>query len=1201
MPIIYSYPKGTSIVDSDSVLGTDQSNKNNTVTYTMVDIKDYVLKDLLDGVQFRLPIYGKPKVLTNSLFYQNTAAETGTAILGDTVYLNNGNNIGNLIVAQNITSSNGNIVSTVGDIAAGGSMAAGQTTADPNYRLKVNGASNFTGAIIADSTLTVGGVATFNAAVQANSTVNIVNTLTADGTSNLNGIVRLGGSLPSSTSGIFLNRLTYLNSDTTLDSAATLALQGPIKDSSGVLGSNEQVLVSDANGKMSWQFYQSSGLEFQSAWDASEGLPPLPTSEVTLANVGKYWVVSVAGNTNLGGITDWEIGDWAIISKDSADNVFWGKIDNSAAITGTGTNNTLTKWTGPTTLGNSIVSESGTTLTIAGNTTTTGDVQIDTLTSGYIPFVDSPAGDVLRDSGFYQVKAPVTSDNAIGLNTTKLDSFYGEYPDLRVASRSLNDPGVLDLFRPDGDVQAGDRVGILQYSLDDDTQYAVAQIEVKTIGNSGTGNTGGGKLCIKTSTNQAGAQPTERLCIDNTEADFSVPINVTGDIKLGQYESITFGDITDSDNLRIENKNGLGASIRQSGPGSFFLYGESQVVIASIGPGGLGQEDLARFKEDGPVELYYDNNKKFETTSTGIEVTGTQSSFTGQVTIPATPVAATDAASKAYVDSQSGVGGVTSIIAGTNVTISPAGGTGDVTINASGSGSGGVSGNGDQYNIAVWGDTTELSGLTSSIGLPTSTSLTAGITTQYTGLGAQGPGSVPTLHRIRNYNGSGSNTSTYLFNQTGTLKVSGDNGGRIDVGTNPANISGSALNVGTGVSTFKGGVIISNSPGGVQVDNSSLVVGSGTNDNISGSDHCLIVGSGNQIISNSDQSVAFGQGNAITSSIDAFAVGNSNTLTSSLRTQALGFNNTITASSSFIAGGGNSITANANIFALGDGHTVTTTGSTEDAYLIGTGNTITGGTGSFAIGSNLDGDAGNHMVVGYRNNKTSYPATNYSLGLGNTKFALAVGSTTTTNSNALLITEGGVNRGGGVAQVPRIVLPTISGFSATDDTAAGAIGIPLGGLYQSNGNLRINTGSIVINEGSWTPTIGAIGASNFSFNPIAGGANVGYYIIQGNIMTAWFTIPGTATWSGTAGFPLITGLPYAFDNTLSSAAVLSADIGKTSGLSAQATGVTTGPSNTNLGINVLVNNNSTNMGLNGTGIVNGVFFSLTGCIRYKLL
>ena len=159
-----------------------------------------------------------------------------------------------------------------------------------------------------------------------------------------------------------------------------------------------------------------------------------------------------------------------------------GYVDSQSGVGGSGTANYLTRWTGTETLGN---------------------------------------------SGFYQVSAPSTADRAIGLNTTLLDSFYGEYPDFRVASRSLNDPGVLDLFRPDGDVQAGDRVGILQYSLNDDAQYAVAQIEVKTIGNSGTGNTGGGKLCIKTSSNQSGAQVAERLCIDNTEANFSVPINVT--------------------------------------------------------------------------------------------------------------------------------------------------------------------------------------------------------------------------------------------------------------------------------------------------------------------------------------------------------------------------------------------------------------------------------------------------------------------------------------------------------------------------------------------------------------------------------------------------------------------------------------------------------------------------------------------------
>jgi len=188
-------------------------------------------------------------------------------------------------------------------------------------------------------------------------------------------------------------------------------------------------------------------------------------------------------------------------------------------------------WVGST--GNTIesafinVDEANTTLTITGNTTTTGDVQIDTLSNNFIPVNNSQG--VLRDSVIYQVSLAGSDprNKAVTLNTFQSDSVYGERPDLRVASRSLNDPGVLDLFRPDGDVQAGDRVGILQYSLHDDNQYAVAQIEVKTIANSGSGNSGGGKLCIKTSTNLSGAAPTERLCIDNTEADFLVPVNVT--------------------------------------------------------------------------------------------------------------------------------------------------------------------------------------------------------------------------------------------------------------------------------------------------------------------------------------------------------------------------------------------------------------------------------------------------------------------------------------------------------------------------------------------------------------------------------------------------------------------------------------------------------------------------------------------------
>ena len=351
---------------------------------------------------------------------------------------------------------------------------------------------------------------------------------------------------------------------------------------------------------------------------------------------------------------------------------------------------------------------------------------------------------------------------------------------------------------------------------------------------------------------------------------------------------------------------------------------------------------------------------------------------------------------------------------------------------------------------------------------------------------------------------SGDNTGfyTYNFQMRGTLAV-----GRSSQASN------ATLDVGTSTDTipaawFRNGVVISNNPSGVQVDNTSMVIGAGNNDNVSGSDHCLIVGSGNQITSNSDRSVAFGQSNALTSSIDAFAVGNSNTLTSSLRTQALGFNNTIIASSSFIAGGGNSITATSNIFALGDNHTVT--GTTQDAYLLGTANTITGGTGSFAIGSNLDGDAGNHMVIGYRNNKTSYPATNYSLGLGNTKFALAVGSTTTTNSNALLITEGGVTRGGsGVAQVPRVVLPTVTTFSASNDAAADALGVPQGALYQNQGVVQINRGG-----GSTTdPLAGGGGGNEFPNGLYIGGTTSANLLddYEEGTFTPTLTVTGTST------------------------------------------------------------------------------------------
>ena len=128
-------------------------------------------------------------------------------------------------------------------------------------------------------------------------------------------------------------------------------LLGPVYDANNQVGNNEQVLVSDASGNVTWQNFQGSGLEFQGTWDADTNTPDLQAISLIPGNTGKYWVVSVAGTTDLSGITDWEPQDWAIISEDDAGNVFWAKIDNSPVITGQGTPGNITLWTGTREIG----------------------------------------------------------------------------------------------------------------------------------------------------------------------------------------------------------------------------------------------------------------------------------------------------------------------------------------------------------------------------------------------------------------------------------------------------------------------------------------------------------------------------------------------------------------------------------------------------------------------------------------------------------------------------------------------------------------------------------------------------------------------------------------------------------------------------------------------------------------------------------
>ncbi len=171
--------------------------------------------------------------------------------------------------------------------------------------------------------------------------------------------VLVGANLTVNNNANILNDF-YVAGDSVFDDSVTMnqeiRLIGDVYDSTNTIGNSEQVLVSDANGKVTWQNYQGSGLEFQGAWNAQTNVPDLQTYPLTLDNTGKYWVVSVAGTTGLPGIgggliTDWEPGDWAIVSEDISGNVFWDKIDNSSVLTGQGTTGNIAIWTAPRELG----------------------------------------------------------------------------------------------------------------------------------------------------------------------------------------------------------------------------------------------------------------------------------------------------------------------------------------------------------------------------------------------------------------------------------------------------------------------------------------------------------------------------------------------------------------------------------------------------------------------------------------------------------------------------------------------------------------------------------------------------------------------------------------------------------------------------------------------------------------------------------
>ena len=115
---------------------------------------------------------------------------------------------------------------------------------------------------------------------------------------------------------------TYAN-PSLVNSAVTGKVLTGVNITGGTVVDTDSILT--AFGKVQNQINGLiGGSIYKGTWNASTNTPTLTSS---VGTNGNYYIVSVAGSTNLNGITDWQVGDWAIFQGS-----VWQKVDNTDSV-----------------------------------------------------------------------------------------------------------------------------------------------------------------------------------------------------------------------------------------------------------------------------------------------------------------------------------------------------------------------------------------------------------------------------------------------------------------------------------------------------------------------------------------------------------------------------------------------------------------------------------------------------------------------------------------------------------------------------------------------------------------------------------------------------------------------------------------------------------------------------------------------------
>ena len=110
-----------------------------------------------------------------------------------------------------------------------------------------------------------------------------------------------------------------------------------IKSQGGIFGRNPTFNDVTVEGNLSIDGTLSvggetiTGLSYQGGWNASTNTPDIAASSPV---TGQFWIVSADGSTNVGGITNWTQGDWALYDGSAWQRVEGGNTDLSTGVQG---------------------------------------------------------------------------------------------------------------------------------------------------------------------------------------------------------------------------------------------------------------------------------------------------------------------------------------------------------------------------------------------------------------------------------------------------------------------------------------------------------------------------------------------------------------------------------------------------------------------------------------------------------------------------------------------------------------------------------------------------------------------------------------------------------------------------------------------------------------------------------------------------